>query len=82
MMLSLARPTDNMDEYRYAMNEIELKLNLDEANLMLEALGHMPFVRVYALIAKVQEQAGLQLRPAQSQNQTGIVDSASSPAIE
>jgi hypothetical protein len=63
-------------------SEIKLKLSLDEANLMLEALGNMPFVRVYALIAKVQEQAGLQLGPARSQQRAGVADNASGQAIE
>jgi hypothetical protein len=39
------------------MNEITLQITVDEANLILEALGNLPFVRVYALIAKLQQQA-------------------------
>ncbi len=46
------------------MNEIELKVTTDEANLVLEALGNLPFVKVYALVAKLQSQAKEQLEPA------------------
>jgi hypothetical protein len=40
---------------------INLQISIDEANLILEALGNLPFARVYALIGKIQEQAGQQL---------------------
>ena len=43
------------------MKEINLTVTIDEANLILEALGNLPFSRVYTLIAKLQEQAGQQL---------------------
>ena len=43
------------------MKEINLQITIDEANLILEALGNQPFVKVYALIGKIQEQAGQQL---------------------
>lgn len=49
------------------MKEINLQLTIEEANLVLEALGNLPFVRVYALIGKIQEQAGQQLGVAESQ---------------
>lgn len=49
------------------MKEINLQLTIDEANLVLEALGNLPFARVYTLIGKIQEQAGQQLRMAESQ---------------
>ena len=39
-----------------------LHLDVEEANLILEALGTMPFSKVYTLIAKIQEQAGQQLK--------------------
>lgn len=41
--------------------KIHLDLNLDETNLILEALGQQPFARVYALIGRIQEQAREQL---------------------
>ncbi len=43
------------------MKEINLQINLEEVNLILEALGNLPFIKVYTLIGKIQEQAGQQL---------------------
>lgn len=43
------------------MQTIRLNLTLEELNTALEALGHMPYVRVYQLIAKIQQQAAPQL---------------------
>lgn len=40
---------------------ITLQLTTDEINLILESLGQQPFVKVYALIGKIQNQAALQL---------------------
>ena len=46
--------------------DIGLQLTADEINLLLEGLGSMPFVKVYALIAKIQQQASSQLSKAQN----------------
>ena len=46
------------------MQKINLTITLDEANLILEGLGDLPFKKVYALVGKIQEQAGQQLRSA------------------
>ena len=43
------------------MKEINLKLTVDEANAVLNALGNLPFVKVNQLISKIQLQAGQQL---------------------
>jgi hypothetical protein len=43
------------------MQEINLRLTIEEANLILEGLGNLPFAKVYALVGKVQDQAGQQL---------------------
>lgn len=43
------------------MTDLELRVTVDEANLILEALGGMPFKQVYALVGKIQEQASHQL---------------------
>jgi hypothetical protein len=43
------------------MQEINLKVTIEEANLILEGLGNLPFAKVYALVAKIQEQAASQL---------------------
>lgn len=47
------------------MQELQFNLTLDETNLVLEALGGMPFVRVHQLIAKMQQQAYTQLQATQ-----------------
>lgn len=47
---------------------IKLDLDIDETNLILEALGQLPFARVYTLIGRIQEQARGQLNP---QSQAG-----------
>lgn len=46
------------------INTIKLELTIDETNLILEALGNMPFARVYALVGRIQQQAQIQLKPA------------------
>jgi hypothetical protein len=43
------------------MQEMNFTVTLEEANLILEGLGLLPFARVYALVGKIQEQAGSQL---------------------
>jgi hypothetical protein len=48
------------------MNEIKLSLTIEDANVVLEALGNLPFARVYTLVAKIQEQAARQLEAAES----------------
>ena len=44
------------------MSEINLQVTIDEANVILEGLGQLPFARVFALVAKLQEQAAQQLK--------------------
>lgn len=41
---------------------IKLELEVDDTNLILEALGSLPFVRVYQLIGRIQEQARAQIQ--------------------
>jgi hypothetical protein len=56
------------------MKDISLTLTIEETNLVLEALGNLPFVRVFALIGKIQEQARQQLSddtPSPSANASG-----------
>ena len=43
------------------MKEVTLDLTIDEANLILEALGDMPYRRVYGLVVNIQQQASSQL---------------------
>ncbi|WP_438044724.1 hypothetical protein [Sorangium sp. So ce128] len=51
------------------VREIHLSVTVDEVNLILEGVGLLPFARVYALVAKVQQQASQQLaaKPAQEE---------------
>ena len=44
------------------MQEIHLKLTIDDINLILEAAGALPFARVSGLIGKIQEQAAQQIK--------------------
>ncbi len=50
----------------YEMRELQLSLTIDEVNLILEAVGNLPFHRVYALVGKVQQQASQQLSAGSS----------------
>jgi hypothetical protein len=47
------------------MTMIPLNLTLEETNTILEALGQMPYARVYMLIAKIQQQATTHLHEDQ-----------------
>lgn len=47
-----------------AKEVIKLELSVDEVNLVLEALGALPFARVFQLIGRLQEQARAQLAGA------------------
>ena len=42
--------------------DITLQFTPDEVNTIMEGLGNLPFVKVYQLIGKIQEQAGAQLQ--------------------
>jgi hypothetical protein len=48
------------------MRELQLSLTIDEVNLILEAVGNLPFHLVYALVGKVQQQASQQLSAGSS----------------
>ena len=43
------------------MKELQLRLTINELNLILEALGTQPYLRVYELIDQIQDQAKEQL---------------------
>lgn len=43
--------------------EISLSFGTEDVNLILEALGGMPFVKVHHLVGDIQRQAQPQLRP-------------------
>lgn len=40
---------------------IQIELSIEELNLILEALGALPFARVYTLIGHIQERARKQI---------------------
>lgn len=44
------------------MTTIRLDLDVDDVNLVLEALGKLPFVQVYQLIGRIQAQAQAQVQ--------------------
>jgi hypothetical protein len=43
------------------MKELNLKLNINEVNLILESLGTQPYLRVFELIDRIQTQAKEQM---------------------
>jgi hypothetical protein len=61
------------------MKELVFKVSLEETNLILEGLGHLPFARVYALVEKVQQQASEQLKGG---SELVVVPAAGSPATQ
>lgn len=48
------------------MKEIQLSVTIDEANVLLGALGNLPYVQVRDLIEKIQHQAASQLQEQQN----------------
>ncbi|WP_437901470.1 hypothetical protein [Sorangium sp. So ce124] len=58
-----------MSRSEQEMRALHLSVTVDEVNLILEGVGLLPFARVYALVAKVQQQASQQLggKPAQEE---------------
>jgi len=47
------------------MKKLKLDLTIDEVNLILKALGNLPFSEVFELIGKINEQASEQLNDNQ-----------------
>ncbi len=39
------------------MQNLTLELSIDEVNVILEALGAMPYVKVFGVIDRIQQQA-------------------------
>ncbi len=50
--------------------DMTLNLATEDINIILEGLGNLPFVKVYQLISKIQEQAAQQLQPENGQAKT------------
>jgi hypothetical protein len=58
------------------MEEVQFQLTIDEANLVLAALGNLPFTQVSSLIAKLHTQVNKQMselneKKAQPVNENG-----------
>ena len=54
-----------------AMKNIQLELTVEETNLILEALGALPFAQVYTLIGRIQERARQQIADQSEPRPTG-----------
>lgn len=48
------------------MNKLHFEFTLEETNVIIKALGHMPFMQVYELIGKINMQANEQLGNGQN----------------
>ncbi len=51
------------------MQTIQLELSIDETNLVLEALGQQPYIKIHHLISKIQQQASTQIEAEQPKKQ-------------
>lgn len=67
------------------MKELNIKLNINELNLVLEALGHQSYVRVYELIENLQNQAKAQMnggiQSVGSNNDDGQLDAKAAASM-
>ena len=52
-------------------NHIKLDLSIEDTNLILEALGALPFAQVYTLIGRIQERARQQIAEPSEPRPTG-----------
>ena len=52
------------------MDQMKINLSLDETNIVLNALGDLPYKQVFQLIQKIQQQAGRQLESDNGQEVT------------
>jgi len=48
------------------MKNIQLELSIDQTNIILAALGKMPYADVFQLINVIQEQATAQINQSES----------------
>jgi hypothetical protein len=54
------------------MPKITLNLTLPEINLVLEALGRLPYAQVYELVGTIQQQAKAQLGPSAVEDPSAV----------
>lgn len=57
-----------MNLNKQEQKKLTLTVSVEEANKIFKALGNLPFVEVYELIGKLNEQANSQLRGDSSVN--------------
>lgn len=57
---------------------IELSLSIEEVNKILEALGDQPYVEVFHLINKIQQQASSQLQENENRSSSNLPPQKSS----
>lgn len=55
---------------------INFSVSIDEANKIFKALGNLPFVEVYELIGKLNEQANSQLSKKRENSESLISDAS------
>ena len=61
------------------MQDITLKLSVGQINLLLEALGSQPYLRVYELIELLQTQAQAQLQQPEPEPEANPLPDAARP---
>ncbi len=54
------------------MAPLKFEFTIEETNLILEALGQMPFAKVHELIGRIQNQASDQLNGNNNSNPTQV----------
>jgi hypothetical protein len=57
-------------------SKIHFEVSIEEANKIFKALGNLPFVEVYELIGKLNDQANNQLTGGKSSPRTFVSDSS------
>lgn len=61
------------------MSDLGFKVTVEEANLILEGLGNLPFAKVYALVEKLQLQAKNQLRDSSRLEGSPVTEQVAGP---
>jgi len=60
------------------MEKLKINLTIEEVNKVLEALGNMPYARVYELVQNIQQQAQSQLKGVDIQQPATPAENGSS----
>ena len=65
--MTAARPDGRVSQHAgTVMQDINLRLAIEDVNVILEGVGNLPVARVYTLVNKIQEQASQQIRADQA----------------